>query len=398
MTQSFHDESILTLEHCGEVLADLVRMDTSQPNGHEARVIDWIAARYKGGQAQLDRIDHGDGRASLIVELPGQASLGAVAFVGHVDTVSFGPLESWHFPPLDPTIIDGQLYGRGAADMKGGVAAMMLCLDSLLAREKLPKRRILFCFTADEEAGGLGARAMVNAQVFTDTEAVIICEPTRNAIGVGEKGALWLRVTAKGVPCHASKPKLGANAITALIDFSRKASRLIDSEAAHRFLGKNSFAITQLHGGTTSNIIPAEAEMTVDIRTLPEVSHRTLTTELKTICADLMRQDKRLKLTLHITNDRPALEINENALLVQQVVRAAASLSMEMKKRGLNFYTDGSQIVPACDTPFVILGPGDDRQAHTVNEHVALADVVQFAKLYRRLINVISENGFEPES
>jgi succinyl-diaminopimelate desuccinylase len=119
-------------ETCATLLAQLVEVDTCQPVGSEAALVDIITQRYPNSPVEITRLEHSLGRASLVIKLPGKTDSGSLALVGHLDTVPVGDPAAWETPPLTATIKDGVLYGRGAADMKGGVAAMLLALDELL--------------------------------------------------------------------------------------------------------------------------------------------------------------------------------------------------------------------------------------------------------------------------
>ncbi len=371
---------------CTELLSQLVEIDTSQPDGNEARLVDFIMARYKDTPAICTRIDHEGKRASLVVKLIGKSNVDTVAFVGHLDTVSCGDPAFWNSPPLSATVNDGILVARGAADMKGGIASMLLVLDRYIHGNIAPNGNVLFCFTADEEKEGIGARALIQSGLLKDTRGVIICEPTRNSIGICEKGALWIRVTATGVASHASRPELGANAIDALFYFASQALTVLDLSQAHKFLGKNTLTVTQFHGGNMTNIVPASAFMEVDIRTLPGVSHEKISLELREICREIEATRGPLALELEVINNRPPLEIADTNDFVLNVQACAQKRGMPLEKRGLFFYTDASQLIPALDVPFVIMGPGDDKEAHKTNERINISSVALFAELYASYI------------
>jgi len=382
MTEIDSRSDDFSVANCAKLLSQLIEINTCQPAGNEARLVDFIEARYQNTSAQCTRLDHGHNRASLVVKLPGQSDTGTVAFVGHLDTVSCGDLNQWHSPPFAATVKDGVLFGRGASDMKGGVAAMLLALDHFINSHPNLQNTVLFCFTADEEKDGIGARALSQSGLLKDVAEMFVCEPSRESIGLCEKGALWVRVTASGVSCHASRPKLGVNAIEALIAFAAKARGTLDFSQDHPYLGKTSLSVTMLQGGTMTNIIPAAAFIELDIRTLPDVSHENLQSQFAEICRQLEREMPPLVLNLEIINNRPPLGIEESHEFVLKIDACAEKRSIRLAKRGLFFYTDASQLVPPLDIPFVILGPGDDREAHKANEQIQLESVARFARLY----------------
>lgn len=375
-------------ETCATLLSQLVEVNTCQPAGNEAALVDFITQRYPNSPVQITRLDHSPGRASLVVKLPGSTDSGSLALVGHLDTVPVGDPAAWETPPLTATIKDNSLYGRGAADMKGGVAAMLLALDGLLQNAQPLTHSVYFCFTADEEKDGIGAQALCQSDLIGDVSAMLICEPSRNGLGLSEKGAFWVRVSAVGVSCHASRPELGANALDALLVFIEQARQGMDFSVEHPYLGRSTMSLTRLSGGTATNVIPAAAELELDIRTLPGVSHRALEEKLIEICIDIEAEHPQITLNLEIINNRPSLETEETDGLVLQVQQCASALGIRLEKRGLHFYTDASQLIPKLGIPFVILGPGDDREAHTANEKIEVDSVANFAQLYTALIKL----------
>lgn len=386
MTQGNSHPDLFTIDRCRELLVQLIEIDTCQPEGNESRLVDFIETRYKNTHAICTRIEHGSNRASLVVKLPGQQDAGAIAFIGHLDTVACGDLTQWSSPPLAGTVRGDILVGRGAADMKGGVAAMLLTLDYYLENDQNLKRSVLSCFTADEEKDGLGVRAMLESGLLRNIGGVIVCEPTLDAIGLSEKGALWVRVSVSGVSCHASRPELGRNAIEALLAFAFRARSAIDFSQEHPFLGKNTLSITKIHGGVMTNMIPSSATGEFDLRTLPGISHEEIYTKLAGICQEIEMAMKPLTLELEIINDRPALEMDTMDDFVVNIQASAQKRGIQLGKRGLFYYTDASQLIPALDVPFVILGPGNDQEAHKTNEQVELSSIARFARLYAGFI------------
>jgi len=377
-----------TIEACTQLLSQLVEVNTCQPAGNEAALVDFIAHRYQKSPVELTRLEHSAGRASLVIKLPGRTDMGSLALVGHLDTVPVGDPDAWGTPPHKASIKDGMLFGRGAADMKGGVAAMLLALDALLQQAPGLAKSVYFCFTADEEKDGIGAQALCQSNLLRHVSAMLICEPSRNGIGLCEKGAFWVRVSADGVACHASRPELGANALDALLLFIDQARQSVDFSTEHPYLGRNTMSLTRLSGGIATNVIPAAATLELDIRTLPGVSHQALGVKFAKICIEIGAVHPRITLKLEIINNRPALETAETDSLVGHVEQCSADLDIHLEKRGLYFYTDASQLIPELEIPFVILGPGDDREAHTANEKIEIASVAIFAQLYAEIIKL----------
>jgi len=316
MLDSNDQNECFSIEKSTALLSKLVEVDTCQPAGNEARLVSLIEDRYSELPVVMTRLDHGLGRASLVIELPGKQKKDSLAFVGHLDTVPVGDPAKWDSHPLTPTAHQGKLVARGSADMKGGVAAMLLALDYLIQSQQERQKSLFFCFTADEEKDGLGAVALKHSGLIDDAAQMIICEPSGGGIGLCEKGALWVRVSAEGVSSHASRPELGRNAIQALLAFMNQVYQGLDTSQTHPFLGHNTLSITQFKGGISTNIVPSQAELTLDIRTLPGVSHLEILKMIGEICQEVQSKMSPLYMKVEIVNDRPPLETPETDDLV----------------------------------------------------------------------------------
>ncbi len=375
-----------TIEECREVLQSLVKINTCQPEGNEGKLADMIIEKMIPEGMTCRRIGHSLQRASLIVKMEGEKAEGGLALIGHMDTVACGELDNWAYPPHQAEVKGDILYGRGSADMKGGVAAMLLTARKIAGSGKKPRRPVYFCFTADEESKGIGIRAIVEEKYLETVEEVIICEPSDEKIGICEKGALWLAVTIHGRASHASRPELGVNAIEHGIDFANRLKKVVEGKKSHFILGHNTASITRFQGGIMTNIIPSEAKMELDIRTVPGVLHDEIIRMAKEICRGIMEQHPAVHMEVNVLNNRPALETPQDSPFVERIMKAAENVGISTAQKGLYFYTDASQMIPERPIPFVIAGPGDDAMAHCVNEHISLSSVSRYTELYTNYI------------
>jgi succinyl-diaminopimelate desuccinylase len=159
-------------------------------------------------------------------------------------------------------------------------------------------------------------------------------------------------------------------------------SRRVAEGPGHPLLGGPTCALTQIHAGVKTNILPDQAEATLDIRTLPGTEHAALTTHARELAADLQAREPGLVLNVEVANARPAVSVDPQHPLVQGLQQVMPQVGLSTQLRGLHFYTDASQIVPQLGLPFVILGPGDDGLAHQRDERIALEDVRTMAAAY----------------
>lgn len=335
---------------------------------------------------EYTRIEHSANRSSLIVKLRGETDEGGIAFVGHLDTVACSDPDQWIYPPHQAVVKSDILYGRGAADMKGGDAAMMIALRTLAARGARLKSPVYFCFTADEESAGIGIQTIVRGGYLRKVKEVIICEPSDGKIGICEKGALWLKVIIHGIASHASRSELGVNAVDYAIAFSNELKKKVERGQQHPILGSTTVSVTRFHGGIMTNVIPSSAEIELDIRTVPGVSHETIVETAHSISRDMTTEHPSVHMEIQILNDRPALGTSPECDLVKNILGLAEKVGLSGTPKGLYFYTDASQLIPDIPVPFVIAGPGDDAMAHCVNEHIALSSVAKYAELYSRYV------------
>lgn len=386
-------DEFITKEKSQEILQTLVRTNTTNPPGNEMDLVHKILDYFPREKIKYDILNHGNNRGSLIISLPGQMENQSIAFIGHIDTVPVTDENEWTYPPFGAFVEGDELHGRGSADMKGGVTAMILTALYFIENKLTPPQTLKFCFTADEESDGIGVTAIREAGFLNDMVRLIIPEPSNEKIGLGEKGALWLSIKAEGKASHGSRPDIGTNAVSHLIQYIKKLSNLVNTTKREPLLGNATFQITTFHGGVKTNIIPDLAEATIDIRTVPGNDHENIIAKGRDIARQTMEQHPDLNIEFSVENNRPPLIMDENNDFIKEWKDVFRQLSYESVTKGLNFYTDASQVIPQLDVPFVILGPGKEEMAHQVNEKTNLSAVEQIAKIYiQYIMNQLEKN------
>lgn len=373
-------------ERCHQILKELTAIDSSHPQGNEKRMVDKIRTYYAPG-TEITEIRHTETRSSLVVRIPGRERGNALAFVGHIDTVAFGDVEAWEHGPLSADQVGDTIYGRGVSDMKSGVAAMTAAALYLIGNGLRPEHDILFCYTADEEAGGMGISAIVKEGYLKDVSEVIIAEPSSGRISVCEKGAFWLRAEATGILAHGSRPEIGISAIDLLIDLRDGLAEYLNTGAVNPYLGQNTISLTRLEGGIQTNVIPNKAAMELDIRTVEKDIHKGLFKAAERAALEVCQKRGKsraaqIDIKLSILNDRAMVESPESSAIVKNMTKIWADKGENVEKKGTVFYTDMSQIAPVHDVPFIIFGPGDEEQAHQTNESVSLMSLKAVTEAY----------------
>lgn len=367
-------------ERAEKILRKLININTTNPPGNEMDAIKAILDLFPK-ETDYEIIEHGHNRGSLVIEIKGEDE-GKIGFIGHLDTVPVPDESNWIYPPFDGVMEEGYMYGRGSSDMKGGVTAMILTALNFIENNITPSHTIKFIFTADEESGGIGVQALRDKGLLEDITKVFITEPSDEQIGICEKGALWLNIYVKGKSAHGSKPELGINAIEKLYEYTNKLRDTLNLDESHYLLGKPSFAITLIRGGVKTNIIPEEAKASVDIRTIPGFDHDEILKKAFAIGKNMEEENAGMSIDIQVENNRPPLTIDEEDSFIKDIVKIYEKLSYPVEFKGINFYTDASQLIPFHNIPFVILGPGEENMCHQRNERIKIESIIRMTKFY----------------
>ncbi len=366
------------------LLEDLVRRPSITPD--DAGCLDILSARLERLGFVLERMrfgkvdnlwavreGHGSGDAATLTVL-----------AGHTDVVPTGPLEQWKSAPFEPTVRDGLLYGRGAADMKSGLAAFITALEGLYADAPKPRGSVALLLTSDEEGDAIdGTEKVVQALQARGVRAdhCIIGEPTCSArlgdtIKNGRRGSLSARLTVRGIQGHIAYPHLARNPIhEAAPAIAQLAREVWDEGNAH--FPETTWQISNIHGGTgATNVIPGEVTIDFNFR------HSTAVTadELKGRVDGILR---RHGLDYMLTWTRPGAPFLTPAGSLVDAVRGAiqgvTGLQAELSTTGGT--SDGRFIAQWC--PQVVEFGPSNATIHKINECVAVADLEPLAAVYQ---------------
>lgn len=365
-------------------LQSLIQTNSINPPGNELETAQKIAqyASAAGLEADIKVLE--ENRANVIVRLPGydRQNNPALLFSGHMDTVPVGNLP-WQVDPLSGEKIDGKIHGRGASDMKGGIAAAIEAMIFLKESGNQFKGDIIFAGSAGEEVDCCGAHALVENHLLDNAGAIIIAEPSNGKVFSAHKGALWLEIETYGKTAHCSMPNEGVNAV---LHMSELINRLKEYQFAftqkHRLLGEPTLVISTINGGVSTNVVPDSCRITVDIRTIPEVDHTRVIEDIQTIIKSLENELDNFKADLRVKNNLPSIENGEKNRFVELALKVNQELSGERQPElGVNYYTEGSVFSLETDAPIIIYGPGDEKLAHQPNEYVEISkffDAIDF--------------------
>jgi len=372
----------ISADEIAQLTSTLVRFDTTNPPGNERQAVEVISEYLKPYGFECSFIEHEPQRATLLARLKGQGERGALVFNGHVDVVPVGA-GRWEHPPFEGVVEGGKVWGRGSADMKGGVAAMLAAAKAI-AQANLPlKGDLILTATAGEEVNMLGARALAALPEARNWQAVIISEPTANKLGLAERGVFWPEITTYGKTAHGSTPELGVNAVMMMVKVLSEFETLEIPFQPHPVLGNFTRSVNTIQGGVKVNVVPDQCSVMVDMRTLPGQDHAELLRQLETFLANLEAKIPNLKASIRLTYELPAAETPQDAKPVQQFLAAAKSrCGIEIPIIKVPFATEAAIFVPTLTVPTLILGPGDPALAHQPNEFIEIAEMEKAAKIY----------------
>lgn len=372
-------------------LQDMVRIPSLST--HEGALAQRLAEEMRAvgfSDVRTDRIGNVIARIG-----PGRGP--KLLFNGHMDTVDAGDPCRWQRPPFEGIVEEGVLYGRGACDMKGGLAAMVYGAKALLeAGLDLAGDLYLVGVVQEEPCEGLAMRVLVEEERIRP-DYVVLCEPSNLQVRLGHRGRLELEVRVQGRAAHAAAPDLGTNAIHNAARLIFDIELLVPSLAADPLLGQGTAAVTEIESQAASrNAVPDYCTFLVDRRlTLGETERKALA-EIQSIISredvDAHAEVTEYRATSYTgfdcrqRNAYPAWAMSEGHLLVQSLLRSAReSLGMRPRLGAWPFSTDGTYTAGVASIPTVGFGPGEERYAHTLQDQVRLNDVVDAARVYARL-------------
>jgi len=356
----------------------------------EAEVTHAVATWLEGWGFAVRRLEVAPGRYNVVARHPADPADGrggpTLLFNGHLDTVGVAGMT---VPPFEGLVEDGRLIGRGACDMKGGVAAL-LSASAALARSGHPGT-VLVALTADEEHASLGMQALVGAGIEAD--AAVVCEPTSLAVMPAHKGFVWLRAVFRGLAAHGSRPDVGIDAVRHaalyIAALDGLAARLA-GVTPHPLLGLPSFHVGTIQGGSAPSVYPEQCEVVLERRTLPGEDLDLVEREFGEVLGELGRTEPALDALLELGLSRPGSEVARDAPLVRGLLDAAAAEGVERRVEGMSAWVDGAYLNEA-GIPAVCFGPGSIAQAHSADEWAPTDEIERCARTLERFTRTFLE-------
>ena len=360
------------------LISRLVAIDSVNPSlvaggAGETEIAGFIAAWAHEAGLEADLLEETAGRPSVLVRARGTGGGRTLLLCGHIDTVNVEGMTDPHAPRVD----GDRLYGRGAYDMKAGVAAALLAAREA-ARLGLAGDLVVAA-AADEEHASLGVQEALRA---VHADAAIVTEPTELEIAVAHKGFVWSEVRVTGRAAHGSRPHLGVDAIVKMGPVLTALGALDEALGArqHPLLGRGSVHASVIEGGVELSSYPAHCVLALERRTLPGERGADVERELAALLDRCRAADAELDAEQRTLLVREPFEIDQGAELVG-VVRAAAAdvLGQAPRIGGVSYWADAA-FIAAAGIPTVLFGPRG-AGAHATEEWVSLSDTEAVARI-----------------
>ena len=356
----------------------LLAFDTINPPGRERDCARYAGALLQEWGFKVDYFEYAEGRTSVVARAGGSDAKAPLCFTGHLDIVPLGT-RKWTRDPFRGETDGDRLFGRGTSDMKAGIAAILLAARNTV-KQLNGKPGIVLVLTAAEEGGCIGSQHLARTALLGKAGAMIVGEPTSNYPYAGHKGSLKFYAKFRGVSAHGSLPELGVNAIYKAARAVSKLEGFDFQFGKHPVMGVPTMNVGTFEGGQGVNMVPDEATVGVDIRTVAGMDHAALLQRLKSALGS--------EVEVNVFSDMNAVWTEPRNEWVQRVFEITAQhLGARPEPKAQTYNTDAGNLLRVYQgAPTVILGPGEAAQAHQTDEFVSMERIRQSVAIYEDLI------------
>lgn len=363
----------------------LIKIDSRNPTlaadsageGNCARTLASVLDDW-GFSVQL--LEAAPGRPNVVARI-GPVDAPALMLNGHLDVVA---VEGMTHDPFAALTRDNRIYGRGSADMKGGVAAM--CAAAATISEERSERQILIAAVVDEEYESLGTRALLSSGIRA--EAAIVTEPTRLAICTAHRGFAWFDIELKGRAAHGSRYDVGIDAITHAGLLLAELDRLESTRSVgpiHPLLGRGSLHASTISGGIGLSTYPELCNLAIERRTIPGESVEIAMREITEACSRVARNRPDFNASVTLRTAQVPSDVSVDAPIVRRLVVAIEQEGIPVRIEGLSAWTDAALLNEA-GIPAVCFGPGDISLAHAAEEYVPVTEIERATSVLTRVV------------
>lgn len=400
MTGEGESDQLLDME-VWELARQLVKIDSSDPGAFEGQIEQWIhnwltvQIEKKAGQLkeQIELV-HKEvlpGRFNLMARIPGREPGPALVYICHMDTVMLGDGWKEETPALGAVVKDRRLYGRGACDMKSGLACALYAFASMVFQAgrtgELPQRPFVWIGTVDEEDFMRGVEAAIRDGWVGAEDWILDTEPTDGQIQVAHKGRTWFELSMEGVTAHASNPWKGADAIAAMAEAVSHIRRSMARCPVHEDLGASTVTFGQITGGYRPYVVPDSCKVWIDMRLVPPTDTGAARAVVEEAINIAQKEIPGVKGSYIITGDRPYVEKDSQSPLLASLKSVCDEITgTDTQVGSFNGYTDTAVIAGTLGNHNCMsYGPGSLELAHKPNEYVPYEDVCRCRKVLTEL-------------
>jgi succinyl-diaminopimelate desuccinylase len=386
---------LIDREELARLVQELVRIPSvyrpEQADGNEERLARFIADYLEREGFEVDAEEVAPGRPDVWAVWEGEMPGKTLLFEAHTDVVTEGPAEDWNYSPFGAELVGDRIYGRGACDTKGNLAAAVMAVRAIKDSGVSFPGKLILCHPADEEGMMAGIKAFIEREHAEGVDGAVICEPEENQLCVKQKGALRVEVTVRGKMAHGAMPGSGVNPVTRAARFVVAIEELEKEEMERHgedpFLGYPSLTPTILMGPDCGepqiNVIPASAYVALDIRTIPGQSQEELVRRLEECLSRLESEDPDFDASLEVIEERPPTETPMEDPLIRAMAAAYRDLTGEEPRyNGVPGATDGTFLNTWAGIPIVTTGAGDREIPHHRDEWVSVDELFTTCKLF----------------
>ncbi|MDD5134536.1 MAG: M20 family metallopeptidase [Phycisphaerae bacterium] len=321
-------------------------------------------------------------RANITATVKSSSEKPALLFVSHLDVVPAGK-QSWQSDPFEAAERDRKIFGRGACDMKSGMASVAAAMAEIKKSVVNLKSDIIFSATAGEETDSIGIKKFLES--FDGKEnnlcGAIVPEPTDFKLITAHRGLLWLEITTKGKTAHGSMPHLGINAIESMRVFLDELEHYDITGVKDKLLGTGSMSINKIRGGNATNVIPDKCTVQLDIRTIPEHNHSQIQNDIEAIFAKISQRKKDFSAAIEVIRSVEALKTNSDCAFVNDLKKITGNTETAAAQ-----FTTDAPFIAELNIPVVIFGPGKPDICHKPDEYIEIQDLQKAVEFYKNII------------
>lgn len=360
---------------------ELIGIDSSDPGAYEGRIGTFIQEWLETQGVHVTRREVLPGRFNLLARIPGDIDDPSLTYICHMDTVPLG--EGWTKAPLGAELLDGKLYGRGACDMKSGLACAMSVCAAIARDPRKPKHTFQLIVTVDEEDFMRGAEQAIRDGWVTKNTWLLDTEPTNGQIQVAHKGRTWFEVAVQGITAHAGTPWKGADAIAAMAEVISGIRKQILSCPPHPDLGTSTVTFGQIEGGYRPYVVPDSCRVWIDMRLVPPTDTQMAEMMVQKAIAKACGEVPGTVGSYQITGDRPYVEKDEHSFLLARLMKTCETITGKPAAvTSFPGYTDTAVVAGQLGNHNCMsYGPGDLERAHKPDEFVPVGDIIRCEKV-----------------